>query len=79
MSPNQPGDQPNNQRAFLVDPSGPRHIDPEDLTLYAMQLLNADEAATIAGHVDHCEECRAELASIQALSPADCAAAMAAA
>jgi len=64
MSPNQPGDQPNNQRAFLVDPSGPRHIDPEDLTLYAMQLLNADEAATIAGHVDHCEECRAELARI---------------
>jgi anti-sigma-K factor RskA len=46
-------------------PIGPRHTDPEDLALYAMQLLSGEEAVTIAQHVEHCAECRRELAHIQ--------------
>jgi anti-sigma-K factor RskA len=42
-----------------------RHADPEDLALFAMQLLTADEAAAIAQHVEQCEECRRELAQLQ--------------
>jgi hypothetical protein len=45
-------------------PSGPRHTDPEDLTLFAMQLLSVADASAIALHVEHCSECRAELAQI---------------
>jgi hypothetical protein len=46
-------------------PIGTRHIDPEDLALFAMQLLTGDEAAAIAQHVEHCAECRRELAQLQ--------------
>jgi anti-sigma-K factor RskA len=44
--------------------SGPRHPAPEDLVLYAMQLLTPDESAVIAQHLEACLECRAELARI---------------
>ena len=38
------------------------HIEPEDLALFAMQLLTQDEAASIAAHVEQCAECRQALA-----------------
>jgi anti-sigma-K factor RskA len=41
------------------------HIQQDDLTLFAMQLLSADEATAIAEHVQQCAECRREVASIQ--------------
>jgi len=46
-------------------PVSPRHTDPEDLALYAMQLLSGEEAVAIAQHIEHCAECRRELAHIQ--------------
>jgi hypothetical protein len=45
--------------------SGPGHVDPEDLTLYAMQFLNGEQAAAIAAHLALCVACRDELARIQ--------------
>lgn len=44
--------------------AGPRHPAPEDLVLYAMQLLSAEESAPLAEHLASCAECRAELARI---------------
>ena len=41
------------------------HIDSEDLTLFALQFLSKDEAAAIRSHLEHCEECRNELAAIE--------------
>lgn len=49
--------------AYLVS-SGGAHPDPADLPLYAMQLLAAGAASSIAAHLSRCEECRAELARI---------------
>ena len=48
-----------------VPVAGQRHANPEDLTLFAMQLLSGDEAASVTEHVEHCSECRRELASIR--------------
>ena len=45
--------------------NGSRHIDQEDLALYAMQLLSAEEAAAITAHLSECDECRRELAAVQ--------------
>jgi anti-sigma-K factor RskA len=42
-----------------------RHYEQEDLALFAMQLLSADEASAIAQHVEQCGDCRRELAAIQ--------------
>lgn len=42
-----------------------RHLEQEDLALFAMQLLAPQESAAIALHVDHCTDCRNELAGIQ--------------
>lgn len=54
------------QRATLQPTSnGPAHPDPNDLVLYAMQLLSAPEADTIARHLQRCAECRGELARVQ--------------
>jgi hypothetical protein len=73
--PDQPKDRPDppsinpvrpweqNQHT-VTHPIGPRHADPEDLTLFAMQLLAGEEAAVIAQHTEHCAECRRELAHI---------------
>jgi hypothetical protein len=47
-----------------ANPGGPRHPQPNDLVLYAMQLLAPEEAAVIANHLPHCAECRDELARI---------------
>lgn len=41
------------------------HIDQDQLALYAMQLLDKDEAAEIATHLTHCEQCRHELGEMQ--------------
>jgi anti-sigma-K factor RskA len=42
-----------------------RHIDPDDLTLYALQLLGEQEAAAIAEHLQECAECRSAVAALQ--------------
>jgi hypothetical protein len=47
-----------------VNPGGPRHPSPDDLALYAMQLLTSDEAATVSQHLEQCPPCREELARI---------------
>jgi anti-sigma-K factor RskA len=41
------------------------HIQQDDLALFAMQLLSADEASAIAEHIEQCGDCRREVASIQ--------------
>jgi hypothetical protein len=46
-------------------PVSPRHTDPEDLALFAMQLVTGEEAVAIAQHIEHCAECRREIAHIQ--------------
>ena len=40
------------------------HIPQQDLSLYAMQALDASEQAAAKAHLDSCEACRAELAGI---------------
>jgi hypothetical protein len=40
------------------------HIPKQDLSLYAMQALDASEQAAVKAHLDACEACRAELAAI---------------
>lgn len=42
-----------------------KHIDPEDLALFAMQLLTQEEASAVQTHLEHCTTCRQELAQIQ--------------
>jgi hypothetical protein len=42
-----------------------RHIEPEDLALFAMQLLGKDETRAVAAHVEECPECRQQLADVQ--------------
>lgn len=42
-----------------------RHINPEALALFAMQLLEPDEERAVLLHVSHCEHCRRELAAVQ--------------
>ena len=63
MSPNQPN-RPANLYPISTALGGPRHTDPDDLALYAMQLLPTDDAATITRHLEYCAECRAELARV---------------
>jgi hypothetical protein len=41
------------------------HIEPEDLALFAMQLLSQDEARAVSAHVEQCAECRQALAETQ--------------
>ena len=60
MSPNQPA----NPIATFGSPSGPRHPNPDDLVLYAMQLLPAPDTAAITQHLLQCTECRAELGRV---------------
>lgn len=48
-----------------VPAAGQKHANPEDLTLLAMQLLSPEEAAAITEHVEHCADCRRELASVR--------------
>ncbi len=45
--------------------SGPRHADPEELVLHALQLLPDGEVAELASHVERCPECQRELALVQ--------------
>ncbi len=40
------------------------HISQEDLALYAMQSLSADESAAVRAHLHECAECRAGLAEL---------------
>ena len=42
-----------------------RHIEPDDLVLFAMQLLPNGEAEPIAAHIEQCPECRRQLAEVQ--------------
>lgn len=41
------------------------HFEPEDLALFAMQLLPQNDATAIAEHLQHCGECRRTLADVQ--------------
>jgi anti-sigma factor RsiW len=45
--------------------TAPRHADPDDLVLYAMQLITGQDAAAIAQHIGRCAECSREFAHIQ--------------
>lgn len=45
--------------------SATRHIEQEDLALFAMQLLSNDEAAAVTTHLEHCTECSQQLAEVQ--------------
>ena len=45
--------------------NGTRHIERDDLALFAMQLLPKDEHALIAAHVALCAECGQALAEVQ--------------
>ena len=40
------------------------HISPEDLALYAMRDLSAEESATVRQHLKECAICRAEVAEL---------------
>jgi anti-sigma-K factor RskA len=42
-----------------------RHIDQEDLTLHAMQLLSTEEAAAVEAHLAECAECQEEYRAAQ--------------
>lgn len=42
-----------------------RHIERDDLVLFAMQLLSSEEASSAAAHIENCPECRRELAEVQ--------------
>ena len=50
--------------AIANGPGRPRHTAPEDLVLYAMQLISDEESAVVVRHLESCAECRDELASI---------------
>lgn len=41
------------------------HIDPEDLALFALQLLSEEDMAAVRRHLDGCDACRTELAAVQ--------------
>lgn len=41
------------------------HIERDDLVLFAMQLLSAEDAAIVTTHLAGCPECRQELAEVQ--------------
>jgi hypothetical protein len=49
----------------LTEPGGTRHIDSEDLVLYALQFLPVDLADDLTSHVAQCESCRNQLALAQ--------------
>jgi hypothetical protein len=42
-----------------------RHIERDDLVLFAMQLLPPADAESAAAHIESCPECRRELAEVQ--------------
>lgn len=42
-----------------------RHIERDDLVLFAMQLLPHEEAGPAAAHIEDCPDCRRELAEVQ--------------
>jgi anti-sigma-K factor RskA len=44
--------------------TGNGHISQEDLAFYAMQNLSLEESASIRAHLQTCEPCRTELASV---------------
>jgi anti-sigma-K factor RskA len=44
---------------------GGPHIGADDLALYALQVLEAEEAAAIAEHLRGCAECRGEVAALR--------------
>jgi len=41
------------------------HISPEDLSLFAMQALSAEESVAVRAHLEACSDCRTELATVQ--------------
>ncbi len=60
---------PEQNLAFLTPAGGP-HPDPADLSLYAMQLVSGEQAATIAEHLSGCADWFAlSLPAFRAISP----------
>jgi anti-sigma-K factor RskA len=53
--------QPENSSSEFPSPPGPRHPSPQDIVLFAMELLSPEEASLIAQHMESCSECRLEL------------------
>lgn len=45
--------------------TGPQHILPEDLALYALQTLSQDASAPLREHLSTCADCRTELAKLR--------------
>ena len=41
------------------------HISPDDLALFALQLLSEEEARSAFDHLQHCDTCRRELGALQ--------------
>jgi anti-sigma-K factor RskA len=41
------------------------HYEQDELALFAMQLLSAEEASAVSHHIAQCDDCRRELAAIQ--------------
>lgn len=70
MSANQPPNPPSGRHtnpypiSSAIASSGGGHPSAEDLTLFSMQLLTAEEAGSIARHLERCDDCRAELGRI---------------
>ncbi len=48
----------------IASTGGPRHPNPDDLALYAMQLLPGEDAGTLTRHLEQCADCRGELERI---------------
>lgn len=42
-----------------------RHYEPDDLALFAMQLLDKEETAAVAAHLAECPACRQQVAELQ--------------
>ncbi len=53
-----------NPNSFINGPGGSSHPTPEDIVLYAMQLVSNQDSTAIAGHLANCAECHSELARI---------------
>jgi len=45
--------------------TGGQHISQDDLALFAMQALSAEESAAVREHLSACADCRAELAMLE--------------
>jgi len=52
-------------RGPVTADAAPRHADPEDLVLYALQFFNGEQAFALSKHIEQCKECLREFGLIQ--------------